>query len=281
MRRFAPLLLGHFEFHAAPSAAELLLALNLLRDVNASGKRTLPENVPTGFVKPRWRSYVFPASGVDRHFYELCALAELRDRLRSGDIWVTGSRQYRDFETYLIPAPTFKVMQKEPLPLDVDTHLPSYMAEKIDRADKSIEKIARENEACRRLVAMPGVGPVTATAIIATIGNGAAFRKGRDFSAWLGVVLEEHSTGGKQTLWKIPKRGNQYLRRLFVQGARAVMQHRTKQSSGLGAWLAQLTAPTHQNVAIVALANKLARMAWAVLAKNEIYRPPILVSDTI
>jgi transposase len=78
------------------------------------------------------------------------------------------------------------------------------LAEKIDRADESVEKIARENEACRRLVKMPGVGPVTATAIIATIGNGAAFRKGRDFAAWLGVVPEEHSTGGKQTLWKIP-----------------------------------------------------------------------------
>ena len=106
------------------------------------------------------------------------------------------------------------------------------LAEKIDRAGKSVEKIAQQNEACRRLVAMPGVGPVTATEIIATIGNGAAFGKGRDFAAWLGVVPEEHSTGGKQTLWKIPQRGNQYLRRLFVQGARAVMQHRTKQSSG-------------------------------------------------
>ena len=155
------------------------------------------------------------------------------------------------------------------------------LAEKIDRADKSVEKIAREHEACRRLVKMPGVGPVTATAIIAAIGNGAAFRKGRDFAAWLGVVPEEHSTGGKQTLWKIPQRGNQYLRRLFVQGARAVMQHRTKQSSGLSAWLAQLTARTHQNIAIVALANKLARMAWAVLAKNETYRPPLLAGDNI
>jgi transposase len=117
--------------------------------------------------------------------------------------------------------------------------------------------------------------------IIATIGNGSAFRKGRDFAAWLGVVPEEHSTGGKQTLWKIPRRGNQYLRRLFVQGARAVMQHRTKQSSGLSAWLAQLTARTHQNIAIVALANKLARMAWAVPAKNEVYRPPLLAGNTI
>jgi transposase len=69
-------------------------------------------------------------------------------------------------------------------------------------------QIARQNEACQRLVAMPGVGPVTATAIIATIGNGAAFRKGRDFAAWLGVVPEEHSTGGKQTLWELPRRGN-------------------------------------------------------------------------
>jgi transposase len=117
---------------------------------------------------------------------------------------------------------------------------------------------------------MPGIGPVTATALIATIGNGSAFRKGRDFSAWLGVVPEEHSTGGKQTLWQIPLRGNQYLRRLFVQRARAVIQHKTKQSSGLSAWLVQLTARTHHNIAIVALANKLARVAWAVLAKKEI-----------
>jgi transposase len=150
------------------------------------------------------------------------------------------------------------------------------LAEKIDRADQSIAQIARENEACRRLVTMPGVGPVIATAIIATIGNGAAFRKGRDFAARPGVVPEEHSTGGKQTLWKIPLRGNQYLRKLFVQGARAVMQHRTKQSSGLSAWLELLTARMHHNIAIVALANKLVRMAWAVLAKNEVYRPPLL-----
>ena len=151
------------------------------------------------------------------------------------------------------------------------------LADKIERSDQSIEHIARENEACQRLVAMPGIGPVTATALIATIGNGSAFPKGRDFAAWLGVVPEEHSTGGKQTLWQIPLRGNQYLRRLFVHCARAVMQHKTKQSSGLSAWLVQLTARTHHNIAIVALANKLARMAWAVLTKNEVYRPPILV----
>ena len=118
---------------------------------------------------------------------------------------------------------------------------------------------------------------MTATAIIAAIGNGAAFKKGRGFSAWLGIVPGEYTTGGKQKLLGISKRGNSYLRRLLVQGARAVLQQSAKQSSGLSAWLAQLTTRVHSNVAAVALANKLARMAWAVLAKNEPYRPPMLV----
>jgi hypothetical protein len=142
VRKFAPLLLAHFEFYAAPAAAELLRALDLLRDLNASGKRTLPDHVPTGFVKPRWRPYVFTAGGVDRHFYELCALAELRDRLRAGDIWVTGSRQYRDFETYLIPAATFKAMQEEPLPLAIDTQFPSYINERRERLKEKMTSVA-------------------------------------------------------------------------------------------------------------------------------------------
>src|SRR5882724_9790118 len=100
--------------------------------------------------------------------------------------------------------------------------------------------------------------------------------KGREFAAWMGVVPGEHSTGGQQKLLGISKRGNSYLRRLFVQGARAVLQQRTKQSSGLSTWLAQLTSRTHRNVAAVALANKLARIAWAVLAKGEQYRPSVL-----
>jgi transposase len=148
---------------------------------------------------------------------------------------------------------------------------------RIDEADATINKAAGENETCRRLVAIPGIGPVTATAIIAAIGNGAAFKKGRGFSAWLGIVPGEYTTGGKQKLLGISKRGNSYLRRLLVQGARAVLQQSAKQSSGLSAWLAQLTIRTHSNVAAVALANKLARMAWAVLTKNEPYRPPMLV----
>jgi transposase len=148
---------------------------------------------------------------------------------------------------------------------------------RIDEADAAIKKTAGDNEACRRLVAIPGIGPITATAIIAAIGNGAAFKKGREFAAWLGIVPGEYTTGGKQKLLGISKRGNSYLRKLFVHGARAVLQQSAKQSSGLSAWLAQLTARAHHNVVAVALANKLARMAWAVLAKNESYRPPVLV----
>jgi len=150
---------------------------------------------------------------------------------------------------------------------------------RLEEADALVKKIAQESEVCRRLDALPGVGPLTATAIIAAVGNGAAFRKGREFAAWVGLVPREYSTGGTQKLLGISKRGNCYLRRLFVQGARAVLQFREKQSSGLSAWLAQLASRAHHNVVGVALANKLARMAWAVLAKGEVYRPPELASN--
>jgi len=147
---------------------------------------------------------------------------------------------------------------------------------RLEEADALIQQTAQDNEACRRLDAIPGIGPLTATALIAAIGHGAAFRKGREFAAWVGLVPREHSTGGKQKLFGISKRGNSYLRTLFVHGARAVLQFREKQSAGLKAWLAQLTSRAHYNVAAVALANKLARIAWAVLAKGEVYRPPLL-----
>jgi len=152
---------------------------------------------------------------------------------------------------------------------------------RVSEADAVIQKMVCENEACQRLVKIPGIGPVTATAVMAAIGNGAAFRKGREFAAWMGVVPREHSTGGKQKLLGISKRGNSYLRRLFVQCARAVLQQKAKQSPGLKAWLEQLTSRTHYNVAGVALANKLARMAWAVLATGEAYRPPQLAAACV
>jgi transposase len=152
------------------------------------------------------------------------------------------------------------------------------LAERITEMDRIIQQTAREHEGCRRMQAIPGVGPVTATAIVAAIGNGYAFGKGREFAAWIGLVPRQHPTGGKQKLLGISKRGNPYLRTLFVQGARAVLQKRMHQSTGLRCWLEQLISRKHDNVAVVALANKLARMAWAVLAKNEPYQPHILIS---
>jgi transposase len=149
----------------------------------------------------------------------------------------------------------------------------------LEEADALIQRAAQESEVCQRLDAIPGVGPLTAIALIAAIGGGGAFRKGREFAAWVGLVPREHFTGGKQKLLGINKRGNPYLRKLFIQNARAVLQFREKQSSGLRNWLAQLTSRTHYNVVGVALANKLARMAWAVLAKREVYRPPVLAGD--
>jgi transposase len=148
------------------------------------------------------------------------------------------------------------------------------LSTRIDQLDVAILQRAKEDDACQRLTTIPGVGPVTATAVIAAVGNGSAFGRGRDLAAWIGMVPGEHSSGGKQTLLGISKRGNSYLRRLFVQGARSVLQQRHRQAPALSSWLAQLLARKHQNVVIVALANKLVRMAWAVLRKGERYRAP-------
>src|ERR1700732_1062615 len=142
--------------------------------------------------------------------------------------------------------------------------------------DTVIQQTAKENEACQRLTEIPGVGPVTATALIAAVGNASTFGKGRNLAAWMGIVPGEYSTEGKHTLIVISKRGNKYLHTQFIQGARSVVQQRHKQAPGLSSWLAQLLSRAHQNVVIVALANKLVRMAWAVLCKNERYRAPVL-----
>jgi transposase len=149
----------------------------------------------------------------------------------------------------------------------------------VEEMDSVIERAASNSEVCQRLTSIPGIGPVTATALIAAIGNGSAFRRGRDLAAWVGMVPREYSTGGKQKLLGISKRGNHYLRRLFVQGARAVLRCRTRQAPGLNSWLGQLMARRHQHVVVVALANKLLRIAWAVLCKNQTYRYAPLATE--
>ena len=130
---------------------------------------------------------------------------------------------------------------------------------------------AREDENSRRLLTAPGIGPLTATALTAAVGNGMAFRKGRDLAAWLGLVPRQHSTGGKSRLLGISKRGNPYLRRLFVHGARSVLARVKRSQHRFGGWLDRLEARSPRNVAIVALANKLARIAWAVLTSGQEY----------
>jgi len=142
----------------------------------------------------------------------------------------------------------------------------------IECVSEDIERICNQDEACRRLRQIPGVGPLVSTATVAAIGNGAAFRKGREFAAWLGLVPRQHSTGGKARLGGISKRGNVYLRRMFIHGARAVLLRVKYDTAGFGQWVHQLEARAHRNKVIVAIANKLARIAWAVLSSGNEYR---------
>jgi transposase len=135
-----------------------------------------------------------------------------------------------------------------------------------------IDAIDSQDAACQRLRQIPGVGPLVATATVAAIGNGAAFRKGREFAAWLGLVPRQHSTGGKTHLLGISKRGNVYLRRLFIHGARAMLLRVKYDTGRLGQWAHQLELRAPRNKVIVAVANKLARIAWAVLSTGNEYR---------
>jgi transposase len=142
----------------------------------------------------------------------------------------------------------------------------------IERVSEEIDAIAGADAACQRLRRIPGVGPLVATATVAAIGNGAAFRKGREFAAWLGLIPRQHSTGGKARLLGISKRGSIYLRRMFIHGARAMLLRVKYDTGRLGQWARQLELRVPRNKAVVAVANKLARIAWAVLASGNEYR---------
>ena len=148
------------------------------------------------------------------------------------------------------------------------------LSSQIEATSQQIERIAEQDAVCQRLQQIPGVGPLIATAMVAAVGNGSAFVKGRDFAAWLGLVPRQHSTGGKAKLLGISKRGNAYLRRLFVHGARSIFATPHRDKLALDAWMQQLEQRMHRNVAVVAVANKLARIAWAVLAKGANYHWP-------
>lgn len=111
LRRYTPAFLAVLDLNAAPAAQDLLAAINLVRTLNTAGARKIPDDAPTSFVRPRWKPLVFTENGIDRGFYEFCALAELKNALRSGDLWVTGSRQFRDFDDYLLAGPDYTVMK--------------------------------------------------------------------------------------------------------------------------------------------------------------------------
>ena len=144
--------------------------------------------------------------------------------------------------------------------------------------DRMITAWHRSNETSKRLDALPGVGPTLATALVASVADPKAFRSGRDFSAWIGLVPKQNSSGGKQKLGSISKQGDRYLRSLFTAGALAVIRYAKIHGTGHRPWLTALLARRPTKVAAIALANKIARMAWAMMARGENYREPVALA---
>jgi transposase len=141
---------------------------------------------------------------------------------------------------------------------------------RLDELDARLRTLAKEDEVCRRLPTIPGVGQITATAPAATIADAQAFASGRHLAAWLGVVPRQRSSGGKERLGGISKAGDGYLRRLLVQGAQALLRWHSRATP----WVEGLLQRRPVNVVAVAIANKTARVTWAVMAKGEAYRCP-------
>jgi hypothetical protein len=147
------------------------------------------------------------------------------------------------------------------------------LSEEITALDRKLLAWHAENEVSQRLTAIPGLGIVTATAITTTVTDPDQFRSGRQFAAWLGLTPQQHSTGGKTQLEGISKQGDRYLRRLLVVGATAVIRHTKDKPTPMANWIRKLLVKKPFRVVSVALANKLARIAWVVLARKEAYRP--------
>jgi transposase len=137
---------------------------------------------------------------------------------------------------------------------------------------EKINVLAKSDEDAQRLQKIPGIGPMTATAIISAIGNGKQFKCGRDLAAWLGLTPRQHSSGGKDRLLGISKRGDAYLRTLLIHGARAVLRVSETKNDSLNCWLQKLCSRRNKNIAAVALANKNARIIWAILTKKTDYK---------
>ena len=148
----------------------------------------------------------------------------------------------------------------------------SRLDDRIEAITGEIERIGKGEENCQRLMSVPGIGPIISTAMVAAIGTGEAFGRGRDFGAWLGLVPRQYSTGGKTVLGRISKRGSKYLRTLFIQAAHVIlMRPHNWEKFSFGPWLTVAATRLHRNKLATALANKLARIAWSVLATGKAF----------
>ena len=144
--------------------------------------------------------------------------------------------------------------------------------EQIDAYTREVTRLSHQNEACQRLQSIPGFGPIVASVFYSVVGNGQAFRRGRDVSAAVGLVPRQHSSGGKEVLLGISKRGDRYLRSLLAHGARAVIIRSDNKDDRLSRWINRLKAERGVNRATIALANKMARIGWAILAHKTVYQ---------
>ena len=150
-----------------------------------------------------------------------------------------------------------------------------YLDDRIEGLTERISRCVDRDPVARRLLELRGVGPLTASALAGALGDGKTFTKGRDFAASVGLTPRQHSTGGKDRLLGISKRGDSYLRKLLIHGARAVLRYAKNRNDGLSQWLNDLSARKHANVVAVALANKTARVAWAIVHNDTVYDPAL------
>ena len=147
-----------------------------------------------------------------------------------------------------------------------------YLDERLETVTGEIEKLSQVEATCQRLMSVPGIGPLISTALVAAIGTGEAFDRGRDFGAWLGLVPRQYSTGGRSVLGRISKRGSKSLRTLLIQAAKVLLMRPHNWSRySFGAWLEAASERLHPNKLAVALANKLARIAWSVLRYDKAF----------
>jgi transposase len=145
--------------------------------------------------------------------------------------------------------------------------------ERVDERDKTLKALASSNTDAKRLQQIPGIGPITATALVCAIGDGKQFKRGRDMAAWLGLTPRQHSSGGKDRLLGISKRGDAYLRNLLIHGARAVLKVAGNKDDPRSHWLQNLCSRRNKNIAAIALANKNPRIVWALLTQKTDFLP--------